>query len=164
MRWLTAVVVTLLVLSGCSLSKQGGAAAVTRLPKATLQPFGDGQPVDLADLRGPMVVNLWASWCVPCARELPYYQDFSKKYAGRVDVLGVDWQETRVDRARTLITRAGVTYPLVSDPGGKVRNTYLPKLIMLDRDGKVTYQKSIQIKSLAELEKLVQQHLGVSAS
>ena len=164
MRWLTAVVVTLLVLSGCSLSKQGGAAAVTRLPKATLQPFGDGQPVDLADLRGPMVVNLWASWCVPCARELPYYQDFSKKYAGRVDVLGVDWQETRVDRARTLITRAGVTYPLVSDPGGKVRNTYLPKLIMLDQDGKVTYQKSIQIKSLAELEKLVRQHLGVSAS
>jgi cytochrome c biogenesis protein CcmG/thiol:disulfide interchange protein DsbE len=164
MRWLTAVVVTLLVLSGCSLSKQGGAAAVTRLPKATLQPFGDGQPVDLADLRGPMVVNLWASWCVPCARELPYYQDFSKKYAGRVDVLGVDWQETRVDRARTLITRAGVTYPLVSDPGGKVRNTYLPKLIMLDRDGKVTYQKSIQIKSLDELEKLVRQHLGVSAS
>jgi cytochrome c biogenesis protein CcmG/thiol:disulfide interchange protein DsbE len=164
MRWLTAVVVTLLVLSGCSLSKQGGASAVTRLPKATLQPFGDGQPVDLADLRGPMVVNLWASWCVPCARELPYYQDFSKKYAGRVDVLGVDWQETRVDRARALITRAGVTYPLVSDPGGKVRNTYLPKLIMLDGDGKVTYQKSIQIKSLAELEKLVQQHLGVSAS
>jgi cytochrome c biogenesis protein CcmG/thiol:disulfide interchange protein DsbE len=164
MRWLTAVVVTLLVLSGCSLSKQGGAAAVTRLPKATLQPFGDGQPVDLAGLRGPMVVNLWASWCVPCAKELPYYQDFSEKYAGKVDVLGVDWQETRVDRARSLVTRTGVTYPLVSDPGGKVRNTYLPKLIMLDGDGKVTYQKSIQIKSLAELEKLVQQHLGVSAS
>jgi cytochrome c biogenesis protein CcmG/thiol:disulfide interchange protein DsbE len=163
-RWLTAVVVMLLVLSGCSLSKEGGATAVTRLPAATLQPFGDGRPVDLGALRGPTVVNLWASWCGPCAKELPYYQSFSEKYAGQVDVLGIDWQETRADRARTLIKKSGVTYPLVTDPGAEVRNKYLPKLIMVDADGKVTYQKSIQITSLAELEKLVQQHLGVAAS
>jgi cytochrome c biogenesis protein CcmG/thiol:disulfide interchange protein DsbE len=164
MRWLTAVVVTLLVLSGCSLSKEGGATAVTRLPKATLQPFGDGQPVDLADLKGPTVINLWASWCGPCAKELPYYEAFSKKYAGQVDVLGIDWQETRPDNAQALIKRSGVTYPLVTDPKAEVSNKYLPKLIMIDADGKVTYQKSIQIKSLAELEALVEKHLEVAAS
>jgi thiol-disulfide isomerase/thioredoxin len=112
----------------------------------------------------PMVVNMWASWCGPCAKELPYYEAFSKKYAGQVDVLGIDWQETRPDSAQALIKRAGVTYPLVTDPKAKVSNKYLPKLIMIDADGKVTYQKSIQIKSLAELEALVEKHLEVAAS
>lgn len=164
MRWLAALVVALLVLSGCSVSKEGGATAVTRLPKATLQPFGEGQPVDLAEVRGPTVVNLWASWCVPCAKELPYYQSFSQKYAGKVDVLGIDWQDTRLDKARALLKRSGVTYPLVSDPKGTLSTKYLPTLIMVDKDGKVAFQKSIQIHSLAELEQLVQQHLGVAAS
>jgi cytochrome c biogenesis protein CcmG/thiol:disulfide interchange protein DsbE len=161
MRWLAALVVALLVLSGCSVSKQGGATAVARLPEATLQPFGAGNPVDLAALRGPLVINLWASWCGPCRKELPYYEDFSKKYAGKVDVLGVDWQDTQVGKARALIRQTGVTYPLVSDPKGRVHNTYLPKLILVDENGKVAYARYVQITSLAEIEKLVQQHLKV---
>jgi thiol-disulfide isomerase/thioredoxin len=161
---LAPLVVALLLLSGCSLSKQGGAAASPQLPKATLQPFGDGQPVDLATLRGPMVINLWASWCGPCARELPHYQAFAQKYAGTVDVLGVDWQDTRPDKARALIRRTGVTYPLVTDPEGTLRNTYLPKLILLDADGQVAYEKYIQITSLAQLERLVRTHLKVAAA
>jgi cytochrome c biogenesis protein CcmG, thiol:disulfide interchange protein DsbE len=164
MRLVAAVLVVLLLLTGCSVSKKGGAASVTRLPKATLQPFGDGQPVDLARLRGPLVINLWASWCGPCREELPYYQAFSKKYAGKVDVLGVDWQDTRTDRARRLIRQTGVTYPLVSDPDGRLRNTYLPKLILLDESGRVAFEKYVQIRSLPQLEKLVEQHLEVPAA
>jgi cytochrome c biogenesis protein CcmG, thiol:disulfide interchange protein DsbE len=165
MRWLAPVAVLLLVLSGCALSKQGGAAAVSELPEATLQPFGgQGQPVDLADLRGPMVINLWASWCVPCATELPYYEAFAQKYAGKVDVLGVDWQDTRLDKARALIRKTGVTYPLVTDPEGRLHNKYLPKLILLDEHGKVAYEKYVQITSLDQIESLVEKHLEVSAS
>jgi cytochrome c biogenesis protein CcmG/thiol:disulfide interchange protein DsbE len=163
MKWLAPLVAVLVLLTGCSASKQGGAAASPELPKATLQPFGDGGPVDLAALRGPMVINLWASWCGPCARELPYYQAFAKKYAGQVDVLGVDWQDTRADKARALIRRTGVTYPLVTDPEGTLRNTYLPKLILLDADGQVAYEKYVQIKSLAQLEGLVRKHLEVAS-
>ena len=165
LRWVAVIGVVLLLASGCSVSRQGGATAVTRLPQATLQPFdGHGKPVDLAALRGPLVVNLWASWCGPCRKELPYYQDFSQKYAGKVDVLGIDWQDTQLGKARALIRQTGVTYPLVADPRGQVHNTYLPKLILVDEHGKVAYAKYIQIKSLGEIEKLVQQHLEVAAS
>ena len=163
MRWLTAVVVMLLVLSGCSLSKEGGATAVTRLPQATLQPLGEGQPVDLADLRGPTVVNLWASWCGPCRRELPNYEAFAKKYAGKVDVLGIDFQETRPAAARKLARETGVKYPLFSDPDGDLRAVGLPKVILVDPQGRVTHEEYVEITSVAQLERLVENHLKVSS-
>ena len=49
-------------------------------------------------------------------RELPLYQAFAQKYAGKVDVLGIDFQDTQVDAARELAARPGVTYPLFVDP------------------------------------------------
>ena len=56
-----------------------------------------------------------------------------------------------------------MTYPLVTDPEGRLRNKYLPKLILLDEDGKVAYQKYVEIKSVAQLESLVEKHLEVTA-
>ncbi|MEO5652334.1 MAG: TlpA disulfide reductase family protein, partial [Marmoricola sp.] len=118
----TAVLICLvLVLAACSSSSSSGPAAVKRLPEVTLQSLGGGEPVDLRSLRGPLVVNLWASWCVPCRTELPLYAAFAKKYAGRVDVLGIDFQETRVEAALQLARKSGVRYPLLADPDGAVR-------------------------------------------
>ena len=134
-----------------------------RLPDVTLQPLDDGKPLDLAGVRGPMVVNLWASWCGPCERELPLYQAFAKKHAGTVDVLGVDWQETQKEKARALARRSGVTYPLVTDPDGKLRTQALPKLILVDREGRVAHEQYVEITSVAQLERLVETHLKVTS-
>jgi thiol-disulfide isomerase/thioredoxin len=163
MRRLALLTAALLVLTGCSTSSNA-TAQDDRLPHATLQPLDGGKPVDLASLRGPMVVNLWASWCAPCRDELPLYQAFARRYAGTVDVLGVDWQETRADAARTLARDSGVTYPLVVDPDGRLRSQALPKLILLDKDGRVAFQRYVKITSMAQLEKLVEKHLEVEAS
>ena len=154
----------LLLVAGCSTSSNGGASRENRLPRATLQPLDDGEPVDLAELRGPMVINLWASWCAPCRDELPEYQAFAQKYAGKVDVLGVDWQETRAAAARKLARDSGVTYPLVTDPDGRLRSQALPKLILLDADGRVAFQRYVKISSMAQLEDLVAKHLEVAPS
>ena len=136
----------LLLLAGCSASPKAGDQE-DRLPDVTLQPLGSGKPVHLASLRGPMVINLWASWCAPCRHELPEYQAFARKYAGKVDVLGVDWQETRADAARQLARDSGVTYPLVTDPDGRLRSQALPKLILLDADGRVAFEQYVKIAS-----------------
>jgi cytochrome c biogenesis protein CcmG, thiol:disulfide interchange protein DsbE len=165
MRLLALLLAGLFVLSGCSGSTGTGVkAADQRLPDVTLQPLGDGKPVDLGDLRGPAVINLWASWCGPCRDELPQYQAFAQKYAGQVDVLGVDWQDPRKDKAEELIQQTGVTYPLVTDPDAKLHTQVLPRLILLDEKGRIAFEKYVKITSVAQLEKLVQSHLSVKAS
>jgi cytochrome c biogenesis protein CcmG, thiol:disulfide interchange protein DsbE len=163
MRLLVAIAASALLLSGCAASSvEGRQASSNRLPDITLQPLGDGEPVELSRLRGPMVINLWASWCAPCRDELPQYQAFAQKYAGKVDVLGVDWQETREDAAHELARESGVTYPLVVDPDGRMRTQVLPKLILIDEAGEVAFEQYVKITSLRQLERLVEKHLEVA--
>jgi cytochrome c biogenesis protein CcmG/thiol:disulfide interchange protein DsbE len=160
----TALVVLSALLSGCSDGAEGPGRpkADDRLPDLTLAGFDGAAPVDLSTLRGPLVINLWASWCGPCRAELPKYQAFAKKYAGKVGVLGIDFQETRADRATDLVRDTGVDYPLALDPDGRLRAVGLPKVILLDQDGRISYQEYVEIKSLDQLEDLVTEHLGVS--
>jgi cytochrome c biogenesis protein CcmG/thiol:disulfide interchange protein DsbE len=162
-RVLVVLLATVLLLSGCSSSTTVEKPAADALPDVTLASLEGGKPLDLGELEGPAVVNLWASWCGPCKRELPQYAAFAKKYAGKVDVVGVDFQETRPSAARDLARKSGVTYPLYEDPDGKLRAVGLPKLILVDKDHRVTYQEYVEVTSLAQLEKLVSKHLGVSA-
>jgi thiol-disulfide isomerase/thioredoxin len=151
------LVALFVLVSGCSSSPQ----KPTRLPDVTLHGFDGAPDVDLGTLKGPAVVNLWASWCGPCKRELPLYAAFARTYAGKVSVLGVDWQETIDANAKTLVSRSKVGYPLAVDPGGKLRAIGLPKLILIDAQGKIAYQEYVEIKSADQLDGLVAQHLGV---
>jgi thiol-disulfide isomerase/thioredoxin len=139
------------------------APAAHGLPDVTLPCLGGGPGVDLAGLRGPLVVNLFAQWCPPCRAELPVYQAFARKYAGRVGVLGIDWTDFQPASALRLAQQTGVTYPLVADPESKVRapGNLLPQIVLIDRNGDVAWQQAVEIKSLGQLEKLVRDHLGV---
>ena len=146
----------------------GGERVDGGLPAVTLPCLGGGRDVDLAALRGPMVVNLWASWCGPCRREMPVLQQFHEDHGDRVGVLGIDWQDPQVESAMELVADSGVTYPLLADTqaelatvdGMTVRG--LPGLVLLDAEGRVAYRSLIEIESEAQLVELVNQHLGTS--
>jgi cytochrome c biogenesis protein CcmG/thiol:disulfide interchange protein DsbE len=161
LRAIGALVAVVLVLSGCS-AKDVSKKPSDQLPEVTLASLEGGKPVDLSSLRGPMVINLWASWCAPCRKELPKYQAFAEKYAGKVDVLGIDFQETRPAAARQLAHETGVDYPLLADPDGRLHALGLPKLILLDAKGRVAHAEYVEITSVAQLERLVKTHLETS--
>ena len=140
------------------------------LPDVTLPCLGGGPDVNPATLRGPLVVNLWASFCGPCRTELPIYQRFHEKYDGRVGVLGIDYNDTQAQQALSLIKDTGVTYPLLADPatemagkGAFQRILGLPVLALVDANGDVVFQAPLEIKTLKQLEDLVAEHLGVSS-
>jgi thiol-disulfide isomerase/thioredoxin len=91
------------------------------------------------DLRGrPLVLNVWASWCVPCRREMPAFQSVYLKAQGTVGFLGVDYLD-QADAARRLAADTGVSYPLAADPKGtevaKFGVTALPTTLFFSADG-----------------------------
>lgn len=138
------------------------------MPDVTLSCFGGGPDVTLSSLRGPMVVNLWASWCGPCREEMPLLQSFHEQYGDRVPLLGINWQDVQATAAMELVVETGVTYPLLADPdallgtvdGMPVRG--LPGIVLLDGDGRVAYRNLQEIRTEQELVDLVEEHLGVT--
>ncbi|HET7385621.1 MAG TPA: TlpA disulfide reductase family protein [Nocardioidaceae bacterium] len=140
-------------------------AASHPLPDLTLPCLGGGPAVHLPGLRGPMVINLFAQWCGPCRAELPYYQKLHEQGRGEVSVLGIDWLDTQPGRALRLAEQTGVTYPLLADPAGKLRQPWrirgLPGLVFIDAHGRVRDVEFRSIDSYAQLEHLVARHLGV---
>jgi thiol-disulfide isomerase/thioredoxin len=94
----------------------------------------------LTSLRGtPVVVNVWASWCGPCTKEAPDLADAAKRYAGRVQFVGIDVLDHAVP-ARAFIEKYGWVYPSVFDPTGAIRNDMgflgQPDTVFYDRAGK----------------------------
>ena len=155
-------------IADCSPGSGSGGSVTGGLPAVTLPCLGGGPAVDLSTLPGPMVVNLWASWCGPCRRELPHYQAFAAKHGDRVPVLGVDYQDTQPAAALALAKDTGVTYPLVADPQGALdgasplpRLAGLPFLALVDADGRVVHREFVEIRSEQQLAHLVTTYLGV---
>jgi cytochrome c biogenesis protein CcmG, thiol:disulfide interchange protein DsbE len=145
----TAALVAVLGLAGCTGGGSGGATATTRAEPLGAKPLvartQSQFQADLEALRGRVVVvNFWASWCVPCREEMPALEQASQAYteAGRpVTVIGVDASDVRSAAARFL-EEVGVTYPTVYDQqglrGGVASSwsvTALPQTWFVARDG-----------------------------
>ena len=138
--------------------------AATDLPDVTLPCLGGGPEVALASVPGPAVLNLWAQWCGPCGKELPLFQRLHDRAGDRVEVLGIDWQDTQPGRALELARLSGVTYPLAADPAALVADAWrvngLPVTVFVDAAGSTTVHRG-QIADFEELAGLVEEHTGV---
>lgn len=71
----------------------------------------------------PVVLNFWASWCVPCCKELPGFEAVHRRVGDRVTFLGMNNQDSRGDALR-LLRQTKVSYPSGSDPSGRVAKAY----------------------------------------
>lgn len=107
----------------------------------------EGRKVDSASFHGhPMVVNFWATYCGPCKLEMPWFEEFSKKYAAQgLQVLGIDDEQgVTVDDVRNAAHRIGVTYPiLIADSKTESAfglGDYLPVTYYIDAQGRVLAQ------------------------
>jgi thiol-disulfide isomerase/thioredoxin len=107
----------------------------------------DGKKVTSADFKGhPMVINFWATYCGPCKLEMPWFEEFSHKYAGQgLDVLGVDDEDgVSNDDVRSAAKKVGVTYPIVladrKTESAWGLGDYLPVTFYVDAQGIVREQ------------------------
>ena len=136
------------------------------LPDLVLACLGGGREVNLSRQPGPLVINLWASWCSPCREELPHYQRLHERAGDKLTVMGIDYEDTQPGAALTVAHQAGVTYPLLADPAGSVRAPFrvvrgLPGVVFVDGRGRVAQIEYVVIESYPQLQELVAEHLGV---
>jgi thiol-disulfide isomerase/thioredoxin len=133
------------------------------LPAVTLPCFTGGDPVALAGLGRPAVINLWASWCGPCREELPALQAFADEAGDEVIVLGVVTDDVR-DRAAWAGIEFGVRFPAVFDPDRRLLRELgrpgLPVTLFVAADGSVRATDVSGALTLEKVRALATQHLG----
>jgi thiol-disulfide isomerase/thioredoxin len=113
-------------------------APASGIPKATKL---DGGPVDTAALSGKVVVvNFWATWCVPCIREIPSFNKLHNEFSKQgVAVLGVNGDNEDADRIRPFLKKHPMDYPVAlgSEAFGTQYNLdVLPVTLVFDRAGR----------------------------
>ena len=148
LRWwqvaVFAVVMVLLALVAWQMGHNGPLAAAQvgagdRAPDFSVQTF-DGKTVNLADLRGKVVlVNFWASWCIPCSQEAPDLENTWRQYQDRgVVFVGVDYVDTETE-ARTYLSHYDVTYANGADLGTRISQAFrirgVPETYIIDQKG-----------------------------
>jgi len=112
-----------------------------KAPAFTLSTL-DGKKVSLSDYKGhPVFVNFWATWCEPCKLEMPWLEEFSKKYAAQgLVVLGISTDDAGKNVVAGTVKKLGVTYPILLK-NDKIEDdydiNYAPESFYVDKSGKV---------------------------
>jgi cytochrome c biogenesis protein CcmG/thiol:disulfide interchange protein DsbE len=133
---------TLLTEEGGDLAKKAARGERPQAPDFTLERLDQDGELTLSSLEGKAVVlNVWASWCIPCKDEAPFLEQVWQQNRDRdVVVVGLDAKDFRSD-ARRFMKRFGLTFPIVYDGPGDSLGGYgvtgFPETFVIDRDRKV---------------------------
>ena len=96
-----------------------------------------------------LVVSFFATWCVPCAKEIPELIKMSKEFEDDFQFILVDVNEKR-DLVKKHVDEKGITLQVILDKYGKVFESFsgvtLPLLVVIDKKGKITYHNTGYVK------------------
>jgi thiol-disulfide isomerase/thioredoxin len=111
-----------------------------------LQTF-DGTPFDAKSLKGhPVLLEFWASWCVPCVQQMRSIADLAHKYSGHgLVVIGINWMDDR-DAALEFLRKNNYHWLNLRDVKGKTAKSWMlngvPLLAIIDSAGTIAYYHS----------------------
>jgi len=173
MKKLCAIVLSLITLTGCSLTQpipiKGevvSCASIKVAPSAGIAlDCLDGTPgVAVDSIVGPALINVWGSWCQPCKQELPHFAHYLAQNGDRVQLIGVDVEEKSPAVARKFVTTHGMTWPILYDANGSTRGKFgmgVPVTWFVDASGRVVHKKYGPFHSPEEIQLDVIKYLGV---
>ena len=128
----------------------------------------DGQSsIDFHQIKGPIVINLWGSWCEGCREEMPYFIDLYANplfKSGQIQLLGIDVEETSKDAANNFIKDTGMSWPHLVDEADQTKSIFgpgVPVTWFVDEAGEVVEQKIGAYQSKDDLYAQVEKAFGV---
>lgn len=138
MRLRLSLTLALAALAACATPQREEAPSVA--PDVALKDL-EGRTVTLAGLRGRVVlVDFWASWCVPCRDAAPYYAELQARYPDDLTVLALSVDED-AEELRKAAKALRMPYPVLHDEGGKFAALYdvsmMPTSFLVDRTGRI---------------------------
>ncbi|MGN7135221.1 TlpA family protein disulfide reductase [Rhodococcoides corynebacterioides] len=155
-------------LAECPRPATGAAESTGPLAGLRVTCLADGAPVDLGNAVAgrPVLLNLWAHWCAPCAEELPYLQQYAERAGDAVTVLTVH-EDPQQGSALARLADYGVRLPGVQDGGKSVAAAVgapavLPVSVLLDPSGAVAAVLTQPFRSVEEIAEAVRTRLGVT--
>ena len=175
MKRIALLLSTLLLLSGCAKSVEPIAGEVISCAEINMDTsitegvqlgcLDGGEGGYLQGLRGPMILNVWASWCYECGIEMPYLRSFYAKAQGKVALVGVDVEEKNIEAGQKYVESNGMTWPNFFDADGSSRG-YLgmgvPVTWFIAADGSVAYKKIGGFNNELEIIELTAKYLDVT--
>jgi thiol-disulfide isomerase/thioredoxin len=156
MKRIATLIISSLLITSCSTAPAENSAATGTIPDCSKieriasvtetfeMPCLDGSEIiNFHSIRGPIVVNVWGSWCTGCREEMPYFVDL---YAtgvfktGKIKLLGIDVQEKDLTSGQKFIKSHAMSWPHlidVEDKGKFLFGPGVPVTWFIDKDGKV---------------------------
>lgn len=109
-------------------------------PAFSLKRLDTGEVVSSAQLKGkPIVMNFWASWCGPCAEEMPVLEWAARRWGNDAWFVGVIFEDTDENARKSLLSWGGSSYPQLVDPLSAVSVDYgaagVPETYFIDANG-----------------------------
>jgi thiol-disulfide isomerase/thioredoxin len=140
MKKISILVITTLLISACSSNTQISSPGFVpdcdeiklfdTADKSTEMPCLDGaNSFNFHQLKGPMVINVWGSWCEGCKEEMPYFVDLYETQAfesGQIQLLGINVEESSKEDAIEYIRKSGMSWPHLEDLDGISKSIFGP--------------------------------------
>jgi len=179
-RKLSVLMITALLLSSCSTAEQLPTAALGVIPscdeidtsKKTSEVLKmsclDGtSEINYHSIKGPIVINVWASWCTGCKEEMPYFIDLYENpifNSGEIKLLGIDVDEKNADSGPNFIRSYGMSWPHLEDTDGRSKLVFgpgVPVTYFLDKSGEVIHKHIGAYRSKSQLYEAVEKYFEV---
>ena len=180
MRKLSLLIVITLLLSSCSTGDETGTLALGKIPscdqidtskvtKKTLQMncLDGSLVINFHSVKGPIIINVWASWCEGCKEEMPYFIDLYANQLfknGEIKLLGIDVDEKNADSGPNFIKSYGMSWPHLEDVDGRSKLVFgpgVPVTHFLDNTGEIIHKHIGAFLSKAQLYEAVEKYFEV---
>jgi thiol-disulfide isomerase/thioredoxin len=123
--------------------------------------------INYHSIKGPIIINVWASWCTGCKEEMPYFVDLYANpvfISGEIKLLGIDVDEKNADSGPNFIKSHGMSWPHLEDTDSRSKLVFgpgVPVTYFLDKNGEVIHKHIGAYRSKSQLYEAVEKYFEV---